>query len=531
METFWARSCGEPVRANFPVCLPRWAREVVRAPRPAACAAVRDASSVAAVHGFLAVVALAASLVVLAGCRREPRPGSAASAAPSQSAARGALRATQAGSVPPDGPARREEPAASSPRLAVEAPKVAPQPKAAGSPRRATAKDPSAAPKWASLAELRAVRGRESADAAQVEKRARALTRDHEWEFATEILIEGERRFPDHSRFGVLIERSLRDNPLYAPPPRLIERDGEVVAIKPLGGGSTVTLRFMGTGELPLGAFKPAQARKQSDFRAEIAAFRLCPLVRCSFDVAYNEHVVLSRETFDALYAEIDDEKQAKYARDNFADLEVTSSDGVDWIHGALEEWVPAFVQLPIERTEVWQPWLTLGGDAGAVAWEAPAIGAYTADHTRGSQKLHGVLRFHLEGVTQRELARQISNMISFDFLATNWDRFSGLEKLHGANCHVSHGRLLSIDNGAAFQTSPHPVVLERLRLVQRFSRQFVAAVRALDVKRVGGWLFRDPTARDHARLRVLDKQRRAFLSHVDDLVAQHGEREVLFFE
>ena len=71
----------------------------------------------------------------------------------------------------------------------------------------------------------------------------------------------------------------------------------------------------------------------------------------------------------------------------------------------------------------------------------------------------------------QKELARQISTLVAFDFFTANWDRWSG----GNVGIDKATGTLLYIDNdGAFFEVPP-------AEGVDKFSRAFVARLRTLD--------------------------------------------------
>ena len=81
----------------------------------------------------------------------------------------------------------------------------------------------------------------------------------------------------------------------------------------------------------------------------------------------------------------------------------------------------------------------------------------------------------------QRELARQISTLVAFDFVTANWDRWSG----GNVGIDRASGTLLFIDNDGAFFEVPPAEGLHRnkklLEGVDKFSRGFVARLKALD--------------------------------------------------
>jgi hypothetical protein len=81
----------------------------------------------------------------------------------------------------------------------------------------------------------------------------------------------------------------------------------------------------------------------------------------------------------------------------------------------------------------------------------------------------------------KRELARQVSTLVAFDFVTGNWDRWSG----GNVGIDKASGTLLYIDNdGAFFDTPPQEGQARNKRLLEgvaRFSRSFVARLRELD--------------------------------------------------
>ncbi|MEA2751303.1 MAG: hypothetical protein QOI41_5446 [Myxococcales bacterium] len=81
----------------------------------------------------------------------------------------------------------------------------------------------------------------------------------------------------------------------------------------------------------------------------------------------------------------------------------------------------------------------------------------------------------------QKELARQISTLVAFDFVTANWDRWSG----GNVGIDKASGTLLYIDNDGAFFEVPPAEGLQRnkklLEGVDKFSLSFVARLRALD--------------------------------------------------
>lgn len=192
-------------------------------------------------------------------------------------------------------------------------------------------------------------------------------------------------------------------------------------------------------------AWKPRSRRGASRYKGEIAAYRLAvalglPNVPPAFPRAFP----LAR-----LQAIAPPGTPAR----TLLDEEAVPEGGA--LPGALIPWLPRFEEFPLERPE-WQrrfrPWLAKGG--------APPEGADLA------------------------LAAQISDLLVFDALISNWDRWSG------GNVAVHRGAdgaltLLFVDNDGAFLPAPPKAELAQaealLEATWRFSRSLVDHLEALD--------------------------------------------------
>jgi hypothetical protein len=125
--------------------------------------------------------------------------------------------------------------------------------------------------------------------------------------------------------------------------------------------------------------------------------------------------------------------------------------------------------------------------------------------------------------------------MLAFDYLIANCDRFSG------ANVQGDPGaqRLFLRDHNLAlldpFRVSQHRRALARLKRTQRFSRSFVAALKALPQDALSGVLADplDPPALQvvsQGQVQGVVERRRALLSYVAALIDSYGESNVLTF-
>jgi hypothetical protein len=345
---------------------------------------------------------------------------------------------------------------------------------------------------------------------------------------ARAVLAEGERYHLDDQRFGAAIARAIHDDPRFAPAPQHLKPDVDLDAIKHLGGGSTISLRLLLNREV-IGAVKPHQTRANSYFRAEIAAWRLCALLRCGFFIPRNAPIVLTQKDFELLYSRPQDDAQRRYAEENFADLRFQQDPTLGSVLlGTWKTWLPSFTRLPIESVHIWQPWLSLNPALSLASLEVPAITQITANDTRESSKEYDDLSKHMAGATAAQIARQVSDVLAFDFLVTNWDRFSTNPRYRGGNCHFAFGRLVSLDNGAAFWDFPHSVPSDKVSAVERFSPQLIRALRDLEREPTLLALFPDPTDNERLRFAQFWHRRAQLLDRVDALVLRYGHDAVL---
>jgi hypothetical protein len=205
--------------------------------------------------------------------------------------------------------------------------------------------------------------------------------------------------------------------------------DGVPRAAKAIGHTSVVFKVELTTGKKA--AFKPSSRRGPARYKGEIAARRL--------GVALGLDNV-PRAFFRSF--------EAKALGDVAGADEMIVRDG--HVRGALIPWIDGLSFLALEQAPLstqWKQWLRKG------------------ERVPDDQK---------------ELARQISTVIAFDFVTANWDRWSG------GNVGVDRptGMLLYIDNDGAFFDVPPAEGLQRnerlVRSVDKFSRSFVARLRAL---------------------------------------------------
>jgi hypothetical protein len=206
--------------------------------------------------------------------------------------------------------------------------------------------------------------------------------------------------------------------------------DGVPRAVKGIGHTSVVFKVELSTGKKA--AFKPASRRGPVRYKGEIAARRLAIALGLSN---------VPRAFFRSLDA------APLAAAKGGGEMLVREGS----VKGALMPWIDGLSFLALEQAPLsgqWKQWLRKG-----------------------------------ESVPddQKELARQISTLVAFDFVTANWDRWSG----GNVGIDKASGTLLYIDNdGAFFEVPPAEGLQRNKKLVEgvdKFSRSFVARLKALD--------------------------------------------------
>jgi hypothetical protein len=264
---------------------------------------------------------------------------------------------------------------------------------------------------------------------------------------------------------------------------------------RPVGSTSVVyRVRLEGGAVI---AFRPAQRSRPRGHLAELAAYRLAR----ALGMENVPPVVLRTEALGRIDRLLDarfEEKHRLLRPKILARGRDVVGAAIHWV----EDLTPSKLDKP-EQRERWLEALTVRGPDGGFA---------------------------------RPLLRDLSQMVSFDYLIGNWDRMSG----GNLQTNASGERVIVRDHNLAFDApllSRHEApLLERLNRVERFSRSFVERLRALDRGTLERALATDPAESvtrvlDDAQLRGIDARRKVILARVDALSSEHGEKRVLAFE
>jgi hypothetical protein len=173
------------------------------------------------------------------------------------------------------------------------------------------------------------------------------------------------------------------------------------------------------------------------------------------------------------------------------------------------------------------------GKTAGVIMYWVPEIKDSGFDTPVGQQQTSQWLTqgFPIP-VDKRPVAAQVSDLVVFDFLTANPDRYSG----GNMKMSVDGSRLYFMDNTMAFFLDPmsHGRPRAVLQRTQRFSRHLYRALDRVSVVRLEQVLAQEADSPYEiltpSEMRAVVARRDAAKKHIDGLVALYGERNVLVF-
>ncbi len=284
----------------------------------------------------------------------------------------------------------------------------------------------------------------------------------------------------------------LADERLLAP-----LRDSEIKRVRFNHGGSSISLRIEFENGA-LAAFKPTQSNWQTVPRKEVAAFRINRLLGLS-SVPPAIGRMFRRE--DILAAV---EPAFAYTLPRLR-AEIIHHDG--WVAGELSWWIPEIAHATVDGYNI-------DSVDGVVTWKRYLTVKQPIPYQ------------------ERLIVAQISDMVLFDFVINNLDRWSG------GNARTSpDGRTLYfMDNTLSFgsHAQGHEKSRRYLQRVQKFSRTLVDTVRNLDAEELRTVLAEDTGPFDELlserEIKALISRRDYAIAYIDVLVETHGEENVLVF-
>jgi hypothetical protein len=258
-------------------------------------------------------------------------------------------------------------------------------------------------------------------------------------------------------------------------------------------GGSSLSFR-VDFADGSRAAFKPAQTNLQTIPRKEVAAYRINRLLGLSA-VAPATPRMVSR---DELFAHL---------------------------HGDTQ---PA---LPRIRSEtIFDP---RGNTAGVMMYWIPTIKESGLDSNEGiAQTTQWLSMGQVIPADKHALATQVSDMVVFDFLIANPDRYSGGNMM----TNEDGSRLYFMDNTLSFFIEPEGNEKTRTALhrVQRFSRHLYEALGRIS-ETVLGQVLNGASQGEYEiltkpEIRAVVSRRDYVRRYIDGLIAAHGADEILYF-
>lgn len=273
--------------------------------------------------------------------------------------------------------------------------------------------------------------------------------------------------------------------------------DSAIVEVKPNKGGTSLSLRI----DFENGAraaCKPAQIHPHSQPRREIAAYRVNRLLGLS---SVPPAVARRFRVSDI----IDHLRGGKTTRARVASEMVADRDGT--VVAELSWWIPVLERVKVDGYEI-------DSTDGIVTWKRYlAAGKPIPDD-------------------QLDTLAQVSDLVLFDFVINNSDRWSG------GNVKASDDRrvIYFMDNTLSFgdDDNGHHKVRTYLERVEKFSRQLVARLRTLSEDDVRAAMTRDVeplgALLSDVEIRSMFARRDLALRYIDGLIDVHGEDAVLVF-
>ncbi len=198
-------------------------------------------------------------------------------------------------------------------------------------------------------------------------------------------------------------------------------------------------------------------------------------------------------------------------------------------VRGAFIWWIPEKLKR-LELGRQWERWVRVQPNLPITPYQRPVD--YRADLNKrpGTREATDPSRPRATTPDTAERAAELSDLIVFDYLIQNVDRWGG--NFTNVRTRRIGGPLIYLDNGAGFWLGEQELGLlhSRLKALQRFRRTTVEAVRSLDIDRFASRMKTDPLAPilNHRQLEGLRHRRATFLSHVERMQQRFGEAEAL---
>jgi len=365
-----------------------------------------------------------------------------------------------------------------------------------------------------------------SGDPAFAERYIDVLIEAGRWERARSTAIDALQRFDSAEPFREDYASTLEKQPgLRDYRPVDLGGRGDVSVLRPAERGDYPAYEVYGPDGDRRYLFVPS-AESLPDWRDQIAAWRLCELLECGFEIPETSAARIDRASLDRLL-ESDRTSGPVPPR---AELHWIDGDDGDVLRGALRRWPEEIERWPIEAVSLWRPWTA--GYADATARETTVAEALDdrTDLDLSSESRRSI-RDTTGEWTIRRTTRQLSNILTFDFLTNNWGRFEDDPDQFGASHHVGSDGFVTLRSETVFQNRSSRRVEDRFNWCSRFSRDFVTSLRLLKRDRTESILYPEPGVRSEGKFQLFWRQRERALDRIDELSEASSADRVVAFE
>ncbi|MBN2722917.1 MAG: hypothetical protein JXR95_02475 [Deltaproteobacteria bacterium] len=270
-------------------------------------------------------------------------------------------------------------------------------------------------------------------------------------------------------------------------------RTAKIKSISFNKGGSTISLRLHFTNNTDA-AFKPDQFHEQTVPRYEIAAYRINRLLGFS-RVPPATHRTITKKELLAKLKDVSWPERVRILRE----VKFTEN---GLVHGEVSHWIPVIKSIPLENLSWRRKWMQ---------WLAPFDYLLKDDYI---------------------LSSQISDMVLFDFIINNPDRFTGFNTL----ASKSKKRLYFMDNTFSFLKSPkgHTTARIYMNLVRRFSQSTILKIKALTTEKIKKELAKEKnppwTILTDDEIKMVIKRKEYLMHYIVKTIAQYGWSKTVVF-
>lgn len=293
-------------------------------------------------------------------------------------------------------------------------------------------------------------------------------------------------------------------------------REGVLTEAAQGGGGRSVSFRVTLEldGQRVDAFFKPEQSTSSSRWRSEVAAFYLDRELGFG-RVPPLSGRRLSESGFTALLR--------RHDRNQVVHIEDESLRGpvIWWIPGELRAW-------PLGQG--WERYVRVEGALPVTPYQSPAaFRARASGRVSRSEVPIGQDPFSRE--LSDEEAAQLSDLIVFDFLISNVDRWgSDYTNVRRLELESGEHMLVFLDQGAGFWERDPPIMERRLEALQRFVPSTIEALRSFDLQSFRTHLAEDPLSPvlSDDKLNALEARVQRALEHIDSCLERFGDQALI---